>query len=188
MLRAQEPQSGPDPGPDQQQQQMPEDPMMKLLSSLAGGESNMDPNNPAGLPFSPEDIQSAVGIPSWAANLLMGGKGRLPPTAEERSAAMIWNAVHIVFSILAGIYLLFVLGEATANFGKDPPPPATAKNPFVIFVLGELLIHGARILMKDPLSTSRGKGFIQILRDVGRDSSIVLFMLGAAHWWNGTAS
>lgn len=186
MLRAQEPQQQGQAG-DQQQQQMPEDPMMKLLSSLTGGENNMDPNNPGGLPFSPEDIQAATGVPSWATSLLMGRKGKAPPTAAERKTALIWNVIHIVFSILAGFYLLFMLGDATAKFGQDPPPPATAKNPFLIFVLGELLIHGSRILMKDPASTKRGNGWLQILKDVARDGSIVLFMLGAANWWNGTA-
>lgn len=186
MLRAQEPQQG--QPTEQQQQQMPEDPMMKLLSSLTGGEKNMDPNNPAGLPFSPEDIQNMTGMPSWATSLLMGGKGKVPPTAQERKTATIWNMIHILFSILAGMYLLFVLGDATAKFGKDPPPPPTVQNPFLIFLLGEVLIHSSRILMKDPSSTNRGNGWFQILKDVARDGSIVLFMLGAANWWNGTAS
>lgn len=167
---------------------MPEDPMMKILSSLAGGANNTDPNNPAGLPFSPEDIQNMTGMPSWTASLLMGGKGQVPPTEEERKTATMWKIVHLVFSVLAGIYLLYVVGDATMRFGKDPPPPATVKNPFLIFVLGEGLIHGSRILMKDPASTKRGNGWYQILKDVGRDGSIVLFMLGAANWWNGTAS
>jgi GET complex subunit GET2 len=162
--------------------------MMKLLSSLTGGGNNTDPNNPAGLPFSPEDIQNATGVPSWATSLLMGGKGNVPPTPEERKTTAIWNVVRIMFSILAGVYLLFVLGDATAKFGSDPPPPATVKNPFLIFVLGELLIHGSRTLMKDSSSTKRGRRWYRILKDVGRDGSIVLFMLGAANWWNGTAS
>lgn len=187
MLRAQDPQQQSQTA-DQQQQQMPEDPIMKLLSSLTGGENNMDPNNPTGLPFSPEDIQNATGMPSWATSLLMGGKGKVPPTAEERKTATMWNFIHIVFSVLAGAYLLFVLGDATEKFGKEPPPPATAKNPFLAFTLGELLIHGSRILMKDPASTKRGNGWLQILKDVARDGSIVLFMLGAANWWNGTAA
>lgn len=187
MLRAQEPQLQGQTG-DQQQQQMAEDPMMKLLSSLTGGEANMDHNNPAGLPFSPEDIQNATGMPSWATSLLLGGKGKVPPTVAEKKTAAIWNMVHIVFSVLAGIYLVFLLGDATAKFGKDPPPPATARNPFLIFVLGESFIHGSRILMKDPSSTNRGNGWLQIMKDVARDGSIVLFMLGAASWWNGTAT
>lgn len=187
MLRAQDPQQQVQAG-DQPEQQTPEDPIMKLLSSLTGGASNMDSNNPSGLPFSPEDIQAATGVPSWATGLLMGGKGKVPPTAAESRTAMIWNVVRILFSVLAGFYLLFVLGDATAKFGQDPPPPATAKNPFLIFVLGESLIHGSRILMKDPASTRGGNGPLQIIKDVARDGSIVLFMLGAANWWNGTAT
>jgi GET complex subunit GET2 len=187
MLRAQDPQQQDQAG-DQQQQQMPEDPMMKLLASLTSGQDNTDPNNPTGLPFSPEDIQNATGVPSWATSLLMGGKTNAPPTLEERKTTAIWNVAHILFSILAGMYLIFVLGDATAKFGNDPPPPATVKNPFLIFVLGELLIHGSRILMRDLSSTKRGSGWYRILKDVGRDGSIVLFMLGAANWWNGTAS
>jgi GET complex subunit GET2 len=187
MLRAQDPQQQDQAG-DQRQQQVPEDPMMKLLSSLTGGENNTDPNNPTGLPFSPDDIQNATGVPSWATSLLMGGKGNVPPTPEERKTTAIWNVVRITFSILAGVYLLFVLGDATAKFGNDPPPPATVKNPFLIFVLGELLIHGSRTLMRGPPSTKRGSEWYQLLKDVGRDGSIVLFMLGASNWWNGTAS
>lgn len=191
MLRAQDPQQQGQAGDQQQQrrqQQIPEDPMFKILSSLAGGESSMDPNNPAGLPFSPDDIQSATGMPSWATSLLLGGKGKVPPTAEERKTAAIWKLVHILFSILSGVYLLIAMEVATAKFGKDPPPPPTVKNPFMIFVLGEILIHGSRILMRDPSSSNRGNGWLQIVKDVGRDSSIMLFMLGAANWWNGTVS
>jgi GET complex subunit GET2 len=189
MLRAQDPQQGQAGG--QQPRQMPEDPMMKLLSSLVGGgEGNVDGNNPDGLPFSPEDIQSATGMPSWATSMLMGGKGKAAPTAQEKKAATMWNWIHIVFSFLAGLYLLFVLGDATAKFGRDPPPPATAKNPFLIFALGELVIHASRILLKNPAGSRSGSGqaWLQISKDVARDGSIVLFMLGAANWWNGTAS
>lgn len=187
MLRAQDPQAG--EGADQQQQPpMPEDPMMKLLSSFVGGEGKMDANNPAGLPFSPDDIQKATGMPSWATGLLMGGKGKVPASEEERKSANRWKIVHIVISALIGVYLLFVLGDATTRFGKDPPPPATVKNPFLIFVLSELLMHGSRTLMKDAASTRRGNGWYEIIKGVGRDGSIVLFMLGAANWWNGTAS
>lgn len=188
MLRAQDSQQ-PGPAGDQQQQRIPEDPMMKLLSSLAGGDSsNMDTNNSTGLPFSPEDIQNATGMPSWATSLLLGGGEKIPPTAEDRKTAAIWRTVHIVFSILAGLYLLTMLRSGTSKFGKDPPPPPTVKNPFLMFMLGELLILGSRILMGDPSSSNRGNGWLEIFRDVARDGSIVLFMLGAANWWNGTAS
>lgn len=188
MLRAQDPQQQGQTGDQPQQQQMHEDPMMKLLASLTGGEGNMDANNPTGLPFSPEDIQAATGVPSWATSMLLGGKGKVPPTEAEQKTASIWNMAHIIFSILAGIYLVYILGDATAKFGKDPPPPATAKNPFLIFVLGELLLHGSRILTKDPSTTKRGNGWLHMMRDVARDGSIVLFMLGVTNWWNGTAS
>jgi GET complex subunit GET2 len=181
MLRAQDPQQQ-DQAPEQQ---MPEDPMMKLLSSLAGGEGNMDPNNPAGLPFSPEDIQAATGMPSWATSMLLGGAGKVPPTAEEQKTAKMWNAIHLLFSFVAGMYLLFIVRDATTKFGKDPPPPPSVKNPFFIFLLGELFIHGSRILLKDPSSTKRGYGSFQIMKDIARDGSILVFMLGAASWWKG---
>jgi GET complex subunit GET2 len=194
MLRAQDPQQHGQAG-GQQPRQTPEDPMMRLLASLArGGEGNMDGNmdgNDTGaLPILPEDIQSATGIPSWATSMLMGGKEKAAPSAQEKKAASMWKWIHIVFSFLAGLYLLYMLGDATAKFGKDPPTPATAKNPFVLFALGDLVIHASRILLKDPARSRSGGGqaWLQISKDVARDGSIVLFMLGAANWWNGTAS
>jgi GET complex subunit GET2 len=173
LLRAQEPQ------PEQEQQA--EDPMMKMLNSLLGGTDASDPNNPGGLPFSPDDISKATGLPPFLTNMLMG-QGKAPPTVAEEQIARIWTLIHVVFSLLAGIYVVYVLSSSTKLFGSSPPAPPTLKNPFLVFITGELLVHGTQMFLVDRAASKGMWAWWQILRDIARDGSIVVFMMGAASW------
>jgi hypothetical protein len=176
LLRAQEPQPG-QPGQEQQE----EDPMMKMLNSLLGGVGGSDPNNPGGLPFSPDDISKATGLPPFLTNMFMG-QGKVPPTAAEEQAARIWTIVHVVFSILAGFYVVYVLSSSTKLFGSGPPAPPTLKNPFLVFISGELLVHSTQMFLVDRAGPKGMWAWWQVLRNIARDGSIVVFMMGAASW------
>ena len=179
MLRAQEPQQG-------QEHQGQDDPMMKLLQSIIGGANEGDPNNPAGFPVSPEDISKATGLPPFVTNMLLGQqKAPLAPAQEQR--AMIWRIVQAVLSISIGIHLIRTITVVTTMFGANPPAPPTILNPFSVFVFGELFTHGIKSLA--PGGTTPPKGFSawwQVLKDVARDGSVVIFMLGATIWWKGS--
>ena len=177
MLRAQEPQPGQDP--------QAEDPMMKMLNQMLGGADGSDPTNPGGLPFSPDDISKATGLPPFLTNMFMGGQ-KAPPTPAQEQSARIWTIVHVIFSLLAGIYVVHTITSSTLLFGASPPAPATIQNPFLIFVMGELLVHGARTLLGGQGMPEGIGAWWLILKGISRDGSIVVFMMGAAAWWNGS--
>ncbi|CAG8904744.1 unnamed protein product [Penicillium egyptiacum] len=177
---------------DQGQGQPPdeaEDPTIKLLNSLMGAIPGGDPNA-AGLPgvgagsqaapgFSPAAIASMLGVPPFIANMLGGAT---PPTEAEQKRARVWKTLHTVFALAVAVYLLFIIGTSVALFGSPPPKPATAQNPFAIFMTGELLLTGGKVLLGGK---SGGMGMaVQLFKDVVRDGSLLLFMLGMGTWYN----
>lgn len=178
---------------DQGQGQPPndaEDPTIKLLNSLMGAIPGGDPNAPPGAPaadvgnqpapgFSPAAIATMLGVPPFIANMLGGAK---PPTEAEQKRARIWKTLHTVFALAVAVYLLFIIGTSVALFGSPPPKPATAQNPFAIFVTGELLLTGGKVLLGGK---SGGMGMVvQLVKDVVRDGSLLLFILGMGTWYN----
>ncbi|KGO78404.1 GET complex, subunit GET2 [Penicillium italicum] len=182
MLR----QSAQDQGPGQSPGDA-EDPTIKLLNSLMGAIPGGDPNAPPGAPagnqpapgFSPAAIASMLGVPPFLANMLGGAT---PLTEAEQKRARIWKTLHTVFALGVACYLLFIIGTSVALFGSPPPKPATAQNPFAIFVTGELLLTGGKALLGGK---SGGMGMVvQLFKDVVRDGSLLLFMLGMGTWYN----
>ncbi|KAJ5597881.1 hypothetical protein N7537_007965 [Penicillium hordei] len=178
---------------DQGQGQPPndaEDPTIKLLNSLMGAIPGGDPNAPPGAPaagvgnqpapgFSPAAIATMLGVPPFIANMLGGAT---PPTEAEQKRAQIWKTLHTVFALAVAVYLLFIIGTSVALFGSPPPKPATAQNPFAIFVTGELLLTGGKVLLGGK---SGGMGMVvQLVRDIVRDGSLLLFILGMGTWYN----
>lgn len=186
--------------PGQGQQGQDEDQTMKLLGSLLGGVPPGDQSSPGAGPgpgpspdaggvgggggppgLSPADIATSLGVPPFIANMLRGAQ---PQSEAEKKELWRWKVLHVVFSIAVAVYLLFLVGASVSTYGGQPPPPATAQNPFVVFVTGEMVLSGARILVG-----SRGGGaglgmWVQIVREVIRDGSVVLFLLGMGAWWH----
>ncbi|KAJ5205908.1 GET complex subunit GET2 [Penicillium cf. griseofulvum] len=180
-------------GQDQGQGQPPsdsEDPTIKLLNSLMGAIPGGDPNALGGAPlagagnqpapgFSLAAIASMLGVPPFIANMLGGAT---PPTEAEQKRARVWKTMHTVFALSVAVYLLFIIGSSVALFGSPPPKPAAAQNPFTIFVTGELLLTGSKVLLDGKLG---GMGMaVQLFRDVVRDGSLLLFILGMGTWYN----
>lgn len=188
MLR----QGAPEAGQDQQPDNI-DDPTMKLLSSLMGempGSRNAPasgaPGGPEGVPgqgpsgFSPADLAGALGLPPYLANML-GGASQ-PPTEAEQKTIRVWKTLHVLFALGVAIYFLFVIGTSVALFGSPPPKPATVQNPFLIFVTGEMLLTGGRVLLGGKQG---GLGMaIQLGRDIVRDGSLVIFALGLGAWYH----
>jgi hypothetical protein len=173
LLRAQDPQP--------RQERQIEDPMVKMLNSLLGGADGTDPAASGGLPFSPEDISKATGLPPFVTNMFVGQDNATPTPAQEQTAR-IWTVIHVLFSLVAGIYVVYALTSSTRLFGADPPPPATIKNPFLLFVMGELLVQSAQMFLADRPGRKGIWAWWQLLKDIGRDGSIVVFMMGATSW------
>jgi GET complex subunit GET2 len=165
-----------------------EDPMMKMLNQLMTGmEGNADPNNPGGMPFNPEELSKATGLPSSLANMLLGSQ-KAPPTPAELQTIRLWKIIHVVFALIAGIYHLLAINWAEETFGAEPPAPATFQNPFLIFVLGEILLQSSRVLLDGSMG-KRGPGlYYQMAKQFARDGGIVVFILGIAAWWKGSGS
>ncbi|KAL5362494.1 hypothetical protein BJX96DRAFT_154050 [Aspergillus floccosus] len=133
--------------------------------------------------MSPADLAASLGVPPFVASML--GMATQPKSAAEERATRVWKTLHVVFSIAVGVYLLFVIGSSIATFGSSPPPPATARNPFLYFTTGEVLLTGARVMIKSQNGGLSGPGlYLQLLRDVVRDGSVVIFLLGMGAWWH----
>lgn len=163
---------------------------MKLLNSLMdampGHHNASAPGGPGGMPgqapsgFSPADLAGALGLPPFLANML--GGAIQPPTEAEQKSLRVWKMLHFLFALGVAIYLLFVIGSTVALFGSPPPKPATAQNPFLIFVTGEMLLTGGRALLGGKQG---GLGMvIQLARDIVRDGSLVIFALGLGAWYH----
>ncbi|CAG7936989.1 unnamed protein product [Penicillium olsonii] len=188
MLRQSAPEQGPGAGagPDE------EDPTIKLLNSLMGAMPGGDPSAAgAGAPPGPgagapglgsslPAIATMLGVPPFLANML-GGLGGAAPTEAEQKRATVWKSLHTIFALAVAGYLLFIIGSSVALFGSAPPPPATAQSPFALFATGELILTGGKVLF----GGKSGMGMaVQLFRDVVRDGSIVLFILGMGTWYH----
>ncbi|CBF81527.1 hypothetical protein AN5625.2 [Aspergillus nidulans FGSC A4] len=178
------------PTPSQQDTGEDEDPTLKLLSSLMGGMPGAAQGPGAGFGSGagsepsgglPAGFFSSLGLPPWMADAL--GSASKPQSEEQKKALLTWKILHIVFSVAIAIYLCFLTSSAVATYGKQPPPPATAQNPFLLFTTGELLLGGARVTMKNSGPPGPFM-YIQLLRDFIRDGSIVLFLFGMGSWWH----
>ncbi|KAL4798669.1 hypothetical protein BDV19DRAFT_356729 [Aspergillus venezuelensis] len=184
MLRALLRQPAPSPPATNEE----EDPTLKLLNSLMGGMpgavqgANAGAGPGAAPDFSgglPPGLASSLGLPPWMSSVL-GGQQQ---SEEQKRAVFLFKALHIIFSVVLAIYLVFLTATSVSTYGKQPPPPATARNPFLFFTTGELVLCATRVITK-----SGGPAgpflYIQLLKDFIRDGSIVLFLFGMGSWWN----
>ncbi|OCT44238.1 hypothetical protein CLCR_00662 [Cladophialophora carrionii] len=176
----------PQEGQGQTQQ---EDPMLKMLQAMMGGmDGASDPSAPDGMGampgLSPDDISKATGLPPFLTNMVMGNQ-KAPPSPAEIQATRIWKLVHVVFAILAGLYLVFNIHKSMQTYGENPPAPATFQNPFIVFLTGELLLQSARVLTKGGSGKSGIGLWIQMGKELFGDGMIMVFGLGLAAWVKG---
>jgi len=160
-----------------------EDPMLKMLQSMLGGMSG-DPNSAGGMP-SADDLSKITGMPSFLTSMLFGGQKQAPMSSVEVQAESRWKIVRILFSILVGIYVIFTVEKSSSTFGHNPPVPATAQNPFVVFLTGELLLYGSRVALSGRPTSNGFKAWLQSGRDFARDGAILVFLLGVYSWSKG---
>ncbi|BAE58203.1 unnamed protein product [Aspergillus oryzae RIB40] len=161
-----------------------EDPTMQMLNTLMAGMNGQEqvPGGAAGGP-SQAELVSALGFPPFVADLL--GAATHKPTDEEKKDVRTWKVLHILFAVAVGIYLLMLIGTSVSTYGSQPPPPATAQNPFLYFTTGEVVLTGARLMSKGR--TGRAAGImlgLQLFQDIVRDGSLVVFLLGMGAWWS----
>lgn len=176
-----------------------EDPTLKLLNSLLNGMPMPgmpgmpgDPNAPPPAPGSggmPAQgaggpglstaalLASSLGVPPFLANMIGGA---FQTTEEDPKSVRTWKTLHIAFALGVAFYLLFIISSSIAVFGSPPPKPATVQNPFMIFVTGELLLCGGRVLIGGQKGV---RSAMKIGKDVIRDGSLVVFALGLGSWY-----
>lgn len=165
------------------------DPMLQMMQSLLGnisGDPNAPPADTNSLPLSSDDIAKMTGLPSFLTSMFMGAKQAVPPTPEQTKQERLWKVIRLVVSLLIGIYTVFIVDRSVSMFGNSPPRPATVQNPLLIFVMSQLTVNGARSVLGNGASATRGfKRYLQYGRDVASDAAVPLFMLGTYCWWSG---
>lgn len=160
------------------------DAMIKMMQTMLGGMSG-DPNAPGEMPFSAEDISKMTGIPSFLTSMFLGGTQEAPLSAAQIKSERIWKTVRALVSVIVALYTIFTIDKSLSTFGQDPPAPATAQNPFVVFIMAELLVNGANIVLPGRKPVGGLKSWFRMGRDVARDGAIVVFALGVYTWFKG---
>ncbi|KAL2819510.1 hypothetical protein BJX63DRAFT_428724 [Aspergillus granulosus] len=181
------------PMPSTPQPDGEEDPSLKLFQALMGGMGGMPggdqgPGAGAGAAGSgtggiPPGLAASLSLPPWMSSML--GAATQEESEEKKRVVLTWKILHTVFAVVLGVYLVFLTSSSVATYGKQPPPPATAQNPFLYFTTGELVMGGARVMIKGQSGGLSGPFlYIQLLKDFIRDGSIVLFLFGVGAWWH----
>jgi len=180
--------------PEQErQQQNDEDPMIKLLTSMMGGVpgaestgsgSGMGLGSSGAAPsLSPADLTNALGLPPIISKILLGGQSQ-PTTPKERRRQSITSFLHIIFALIVGVYLLSLVSYSVTTYGASPPPPATARNPFLVFLTGELVLCGLQVWIRPNGQVFGLSTLSKLFQNFVRDGRIVIFLLGAWSWWS----
>ncbi|EEH08164.1 conserved hypothetical protein [Histoplasma capsulatum G186AR] len=176
FLRSQQPLDQPAPA---------QDPANLLGSLFGGGSGDNNTFSGDGPAFNLADIASAFGVPPSISTFFFNGDSQ-PASPGEQRIASIWKLVHVVFSLAIGIYLLSLFRSSVSTYGTNPPPPATARNPFILFLTGEVVLSGTRALTSAREGQLRNaRAWIQILGKLVRDGRIAVFVLGAGMWLLG---
>lgn len=167
--------------------------MMKLLTSMMGGvpgAASTAPGSGMGLAsssaapsLSPADLTNALGLPPILSKILLGGQSQ-PTTPEERRRQSITSFLHILFALIVGVYLLSLVSYSVTTYGASPPPPATARNPFLVFLTGELVLCGLQVWIRQNGQVFGLSTLLKLFQNFVRDGRIVIFLLGAWSWWS----
>ncbi|BCR83436.1 uncharacterized protein ACHE_10838A [Aspergillus chevalieri] len=184
-------QAAPAQGQQQQLQEQgieDEDPAVKLLHSILAGNVPGSEQGGAGAGGaegpSQADLLSALGLPPFLSSLV--GAATQTKSETEKQETWVWKMVHVAFALVMAVYVLVVIGTSVATYGSSPPPPATARNPFVVFTTGEMVLSGARMALKSRRGANGGIGvWVEMMRDAVRDGALMVFVLGMGTWWQG---
>lgn len=165
-----------------------EDPAVKLLHSILAGNVPGSEQGGAGAEGaegpSQADLLSALGLPPFLSSLV--GAATQTKSEADKQETWAWKMIHVVFALVMAVYVLVVIGTSVATYGNSPPPPATARNPFVVFTTGEMVLSGARMALKSRQGANGGIGvWVEMARDAVRDGALMVFVLGMGTWWQG---
>lgn len=160
------------------------DPMIKMMQTMLGGMSG-DPNAPNEVPFSADDISKMTGMPSLLTSMFLGGPSEAPATPAQAKTERTWKIIRTLISVIVAFYTIFTVDRSLATFGQHPPTPATVQNPFVVFLVAELLINSTKTFLPGRPAASGVKHWYKTGKDAARDGAIVVFVLGLYTWFKG---
>lgn len=184
--------------------------MMAMLQQMMGGGGGGMPGGPGQGP--PGNLP-----PGFADMMSAMSGGGAPQPSPEQSSAWIWRLVHSLFSLSLAIYIVVrtpftgtKLGRASApgdDWMHESVRGQTFAHFFYVFATFEVVMQSSRFFIER--GRLQGSGILSTiasvvpepyagwLRNVGRygiiystivsDAMVVVFVLGAASWWNGDA-
>ncbi|KAI5818149.1 hypothetical protein BZA77DRAFT_386216 [Pyronema omphalodes] len=185
------------------------DPMMMLMQQIAGAGSGM-----GGMPPGMEGLMGGMGgmggIPGMGGMPGMGAMPGAQPQQEKKDKwQMLWTVVHAIFAAMLAIWAVrsssvkfdgSELSRADSKFlSRDEKPQL-----FWYFAIMELLLQSGRFILEkgrpppgSMLTTIAGflpmpfAGYLHTLArysvflwTILADAGVVIFVLGAAAWWN----
>jgi hypothetical protein len=141
-----------------------------------------------------------------------------PQPSPEQSSAWIWRLIHSVFSLGLAIYIVLQTPFTGSKLARsslqedgdwsDDSPAEAFRHFFYMFATFEVVLQTSRYYIEK--GQLQGKGILSSIaqflpepyagyvRVVGRysviystvvsDAMVVVFVLGAASWWNGGAA
>ena len=185
------------------------DPMMAMMQQMMGGAGGM-PGGPGQGP--PGDLPPGLANMFSA----MSGAGA-PEPSPEQSSAWVWRLVHSLFSLGLAVYIVFRTPFTGTKLSRTAAPGddwmqesiqgETFAHFFYLFATFEVILQSSRYFIEKGrlqgsgiLSTIGGflpepyAGYVRVLgrysviySTVVSDAMVVVFVLGAASWWNGDA-
>lgn len=175
---------------------------MAMLQSMIGSGASSMPGAPG---------QGPQGMPPGLADMFGAMQGNSPEPSPQQSSAWIWRLVHSVFSLGLAIYIVLqtpFTGSKLARDSYQADPAEAFRHFFYLFATFEVGLQTSRYYIEK--GQLQGKGILSsiaqflpepysgYIRVVGRysviystvvsDAMVVVFVLGAASWWNGGAA
>ncbi|KAF2689755.1 hypothetical protein K458DRAFT_292124 [Lentithecium fluviatile CBS 122367] len=188
------------------------DPIMAMMQQMMGGAGGM-PGGPGQAGGPPGDLPPGLANLFSA----MGGSGGAPEPSPEQSSAWIWRLVHSLFSVGLAIFIVLRTPFTGTKLHRTAAPGdvwmqesgrgETFAHFFYLFATFEVIMQSSRYFIEKGhlqgggiLSTIGAflpEPYAGYVRVVGRysviystvvsDAMVVVFVLGAAAWWNGDA-
>jgi hypothetical protein len=186
--------------------------MMAMMQQMMGGAGGM-PGAPGQAGGPPGDLPPGLANLFSA----MGGSGAAPEPSPEQSSAWIWRLVHSFFSLGLAIYIVLRTPFTGTKLSRTAAPGddwmqesvrgATFAHFFYLFAVTEVFLQSSRYFVEKGRLQGSGilstvaaflpEPYAGYVRVVGRytviystvvsDAMVVVFVLGAASWWNGDA-
>ncbi|KZF19977.1 hypothetical protein L228DRAFT_32914 [Xylona heveae TC161] len=166
-----------------------EDPMMRMLQQLMGGDSNGS------------DAKEA--LPPGLASIFGGQQEQQP---EPNKYGNIWRIVHALFALALGVYIVAATPFSGSHFSRSESLGGEVGVQFFwIFATAELILQSSRFFLERGRLPTTGilgglgsmlpepyAGYVRVLNrysviytTIVTDAMVIVFVLGSVAWWKG---